>query len=312
MEKHLTDVKLKYFRIRGLTPKEFYIPDDVEKNWLTRHCPIQTAWDPITASKNTQFTPYNGEKFVMAAMCGRKKNNQKEIGCSTSHLYAMKQAIYSKTAVSRYALIVEDDVFFPFDVDFNVLAQSAPSGFGILQLFNSNQPSMKHIWEKYLRNHKTLWLRRNAASFEFWSTCAYLIDREVMKPLIDAVVYSRMPGVTEFKLVAGVTNPCTPKECCGANATDVFSNVPPCVYAPRGLQADSFLYAMTATYMLTVPLVTNGVGGNQSTFHQFHVELLHRKAFKQQRELVNEMLVGKVPPPPFAAPACTPLDTEYL
>ena len=48
----------------------------------------------------------------------------------------MRLAIYSKTAKSRYALIIEDDVFFPFDVNWNELAQSAPPGFGILQLFN--------------------------------------------------------------------------------------------------------------------------------------------------------------------------------
>ena len=31
----------------------------------------------------------------------------------------------------------------------------------------------------------------------------------------------------------------------------------------RGYQADSFLYAMTTTYMLSVPLISNGLGGNQ-------------------------------------------------
>lgn len=282
MDSHLSSVHLNHTRVRGLTPKEIFIPPDVEKNWLTRHCSTQTVW------KGEAGTGYNNEKFAMAAMCGRKKNTPKEIGCSVSHLYAMRQAIYSTTATSRYALIVEDDVFFPFNVDFNAMAQSAPADFGILQLFNSNQPSMKNIWKKYLKNHNTLWLNRNAASFEFWSTCGYLIDRVVMKPIIDAmVIVDRIPGahkyilnwvvtlnnmfyyklfvgVTEFKLVAGVTNPCTPKECCSSNATHIFNGPPPCVYAPRGFQADSFLYAMTRTYMLSFPIITNGLGEYQT------------------------------------------------
>lgn len=308
MENHLRDVGFRYFRVRGLTPKEIYVPDDVEKFWLTRWCPIQTSWN-----STGEFTSYAYQKYAMAAMCGRKKNTPKEIGCTTSHLHAMRQAIYSSTATSRYALIVEDDVFFPFDVDFNALAESAPKDFGILQLFNSNQPTMKHTWDKYIRNPSNLWMKRNAASFEYWSTCAYLIDRVVMKPVIDAVVLTdRVLGVTEFKLVAGVTNPCTPKECCTEDAPNRFNVAPPCVYAPRGYQADSYLYAMTKTYMMSLPLITNGMGGNQSTFHQFHVELLHRRAFKQQREMVNEMLLGNVATPSFAKPACEPLDADFL
>lgn len=45
-----------------------------------------------------------------------------------SHLVAMRTAIYSSTATSRYALIVEDDVQFPFDIDYEALAASAPEG----------------------------------------------------------------------------------------------------------------------------------------------------------------------------------------
>ena len=315
IERHLKEVKLPYIRVRGITPKEIYIPPDVDKTWLNRHCVLETSWNPNNASTiSPSAVPYDNHKFAMAAMCGRKKNTVKEIGCSVSHLYAMREAIYSKTAKSPYALIVEDDVFFPFDIDFNALAATAPTDFGILQLFNSNQPSMRHIYDKYRRNNNNLWLKRNAASFEFWSTCAYLINREVMRPVIDAVVLTkRVPGVMEFKLAAGVTHPCTPSQCCtDPTKPNAFQVAPPCVYAPRGYQADSFLYAMTKTYMLSFPVITNGGGGNQSTFHQFHVELLHRNAFKQQREFVNEMLSGKIPTPPSVNKACNSMDVEFL
>ena len=70
---------------------------------------------------------------------------------------------------------------------------------------------------------------------------------------------------------------------------------------------------MTKTYMLTVPLITNGAGTSQSTFHQSHVSLLHRKAFAQQRSFVNEMLDGKVALPPYVKKTgCDKLNVDKL
>ena len=71
----------------------------------------------------------------MSGLCGRgkdksgkEKNFIKELGCTTSHLLAMREAIYSTTATSRYAIIIEDDVKFPFDVDYEELTKTAPKG----------------------------------------------------------------------------------------------------------------------------------------------------------------------------------------
>jgi hypothetical protein len=227
----------------------------------------------------------------------------------------MRLAIYSKTAKSRYALIIEDDVFFPFDVNWNELAQSAPPGFGILQLFNSNGNTMQATWNKYIQSNSNLWIQRHALKFfDFWSTCAYLIDRVAMKEVIDQVAYKLPPpkigpndNFLNLKIIAGINNPCVPESCCPKGKNDHFIGVPPCTWAPRGYQADSLLYALTKTYMMTVPLITNGQGTNQSTFHQSHVGALHREAFAQQRRYINEMLIGKVKIPSFAKAACKQL-----
>ena len=69
----------------------------------------------------------------------------------------MRQAIYSTTTRSRYALILEDDVKLPFHIDFEAMTASAPAGFGILQLFNSNKVTMLHTWQQYLANKDKLW-----------------------------------------------------------------------------------------------------------------------------------------------------------
>lgn len=136
MELHLNSVGLRYKRVRGLTPQEIYIPDDIEKTWTNRWCMLQTESNIPNKNTITVSSPFYNYTHIMAAMCGRGKgrNTPKELGCTTSHLVAMREAIYSTTATSRYALIVEDDVLFPFDVDYNELAMTAPEGFGILQV----------------------------------------------------------------------------------------------------------------------------------------------------------------------------------
>ena len=313
IEKHLNEIGLKHKRIKGINPREIYIPQEVEKTWQTAWCFINGDYQVPNRKDVKEDHILYKYNYIMAAMCGRGKgkNTIKELGCLTSHLVAMRDAIYSKTATSKYALIIEDDVIFPFDIDFEELANSAPKPFGILQLFNSNKESMRHTWELY-KKKRVLWNPRSAATFDFWSTCAYLIDREVMKPIIDAVIYE-LYGWTQFKVIAGINSPCAPSECCvKTNKTLNFINAPPCVYAPRGFQADSYLYAMTTTYMISVPLIANGKGGNQSTFHQDHVEMLHKNAFRQQRQFINEMLQDKSLPPPFATPACKTLDVNEL
>jgi hypothetical protein len=114
-----------------------------------------------------------------------------------------------------------------------------------------------------------------------------------------------------FKVVAGINNPCVPYDCC-VNGSDTFIVNPPCVWAPRGYQADSFLYAMTTTYMLSVPVITNGQGGNLSTFHQDHVENFHRRSFRRQRAYINQLLSGKVTAPKFMTPACESVDVNLM
>ena len=148
MEKHLSNVGLGYHRVRANPWKEIYLPNDVSTLWSTRWCMLNTE-EPIPHRDIVRInasSPLQKYSSIMAGLCGRgkdktgkDKNTLKEIGCTTSHLLAMRDAIYSTTSNSRYAIIIEDDVKFPFDVDYEALAKSAPAGFGILQLFNSNK-----------------------------------------------------------------------------------------------------------------------------------------------------------------------------
>ena len=58
------------------------------------------------------------------------------------------------TADSPYALILEDDTQIAFETDFLALAESAPKGFGILQLVTSNDYDVKSLLKDYTRDNR--------------------------------------------------------------------------------------------------------------------------------------------------------------
>ena len=260
MDSHLSNVVMNHHRIRGLTPAEIYIPEDIEMTWRTAYCQLKTSWSPPNRKYLDGSSTYTQYSSYMSSLCGRgkNKNNLKELGCTTSHLKAIKKAVYSKSK-SRYAIIIEDDVQFPFDVDWNLLAESAPKEFQILQLFNSNEATMALTWKYYMKNHTDIWTARDPKLFDFWSTCAYLIDRIAIKPIIDSVVFD-VNGWTSFKVIAGLNmNPsCVPAECC-INGTEYenFIHKPPCAWAPKGFQAGIVCTVIHRIYSQFLLLLTH-------------------------------------------------------
>lgn len=317
---HLDQLGWLHRRIRGLSLDDIYIPGDIRSLWDQYDAKVQTT-EALIGREDPKFvTKYGNASHFLVGLVGRGKTNRlKELGCTISHLEAMRQAIYNNRSSSKYAVITEDDIFIPFDVNFEMLAESAPKDFGILQLFNSNEESMLSVWKMYRRDQSShLWVpNRVGQAASFWSTCAYLINREVMKPVIDAVI-ENVKNTYHVRIIAGIRKPCRPKisECCkhvAGTYSYEFQERPPCFIAPKGFQADSFLYTLNRTYVLTTPLITNGAGGNQSTFHQDHVESIHQAAFRQQRKLINEMISGSVARPSFANISCSdalPLQME--
>lgn len=320
LSNHLDHIGWLHRRIKGLSLDDIYIPSDVRSLWDQYDAKVQTS-EVLLDSNDPKFvTQYGNASHFLLGLVGRGKSNRlKELGCTISHLEAMRQAIYNNRSSSKYAVITEDDIYIPFDINFQKLAEAAPPDFGILQLFNSNEESMVSVWKMYRRNQEqNTWVpNRVGQAASFWSTCAYLINREILRPIIDKVIYQVKQAV-HVRIIAGIRKPCRPKlSYCCRNIPGTYSyefiEHPPCFIAPKGFQADSFLYTLNRTYVLTTPLITNGAGGNQSTFHQDHVESIHQSAFRQQRALINDMINDVVPLPPFVNKGCTsslPLQME--
>lgn len=316
---HLDEIGLPYRRVEALTTDNIYIPDNVKYDWI-QFKPKSIPDSAIPNHSNKSFwSQHQQVSHVITGLDGRpKRNGWKEIACTTSHLEAIRRAIFENKTDNKYAVIIEDDVFIPFNINFTGLVESAPKDFAFLQLFNSDPTTVQHLWKRYNSRLRVLWHKRAEGRSDFWSTCAYLINREVLRPIISKLLYvSPVSNKYHFKLLAGSISPCRPMipECCIYNSETKgydFKNEIPCVLAPKGYQADSFLYSLGTTYVITVPLITNANSWATSTIHQFHVLGIQTLAFEKQREFINEFIKDIIPMPSFVSKACTKPIIEVL
>ena len=170
MTKHLDEVfgVGKHTRFRALTMDEIYVPKDIANTWMSYNVPWTTKeYESVIPQRDritptSKFWPY---RVILSTLFGRRKTNKlKEIGCTISHLFAIYQAVHETKSSSKYALIIEDDVQFLFNIDWDALAATAPKDFGILQLFNSNKDTLTLRWDDYLAKKKKgvdfLWIEK--------------------------------------------------------------------------------------------------------------------------------------------------------
>ena len=121
----------------------------------------------------------------------------KEFSVTVTHMTAIRRAVENAEKYNNtYALILEDDVGFPFDIDFNALIASAPSDFTILQLETCNENIVKPAWEQFKKNQKeelddgnktangsSLWKKHdyNRESAWAWGLQGYILNTENAK-----------------------------------------------------------------------------------------------------------------------------------
>ncbi len=257
-------------------------------------------------------------------LCGRPRNSKRELTVTLSHLQALRTAVNSGST-SKYALILEDDMEFAFDIDFEELALSAPKDFAILQLITSNDGNLQYLWKKYWSSKgKFLWEKRDDIT-DFWCAGAYLINKDVMKPIIDRIARQvTSNGWVAMSVIAGYN--CVPDYCCerwnpdtklsnqfrssfdynNKTSYTVKSNLlnNACVRAPRGYQADHYIFELARpyAYTLSIPLFRDNKKGtgNISTVHQEKVQW-HAPAFASIVNIQKELYSGEQPLPSFVS-----------
>lgn len=95
--------------------------------------------------KGKDLTDYLDRDFSEAYMivtehCGRPRNSKREMAVTLSHLRAIKAACdNTQNANTKYALILEDDIEFPYDIDFEV--RNTATSILALVIYKSCRPS---------------------------------------------------------------------------------------------------------------------------------------------------------------------------
>jgi len=209
---------------------------------------------------------------------------------------AIYKACHSKSNSSRYALIMEDDIFIPLNIDWKQLYASAPEGWGTLQLFSMHFTKNTQNWNHYKRNPEDLWSKE-----KLWSAGAYLIDKEVMKPVISKLLTGNN-GWWKFRILANAQT-CNPQKCCvpGTNKLNPH-NTPPCV--PADVPADFFIYALAPSYSLRPPIAFLRNSAVQSDVQTKNKVQITMGPSELGKLYLNDMISGEVPFPPFVSPAC--------
>jgi GR25 family glycosyltransferase involved in LPS biosynthesis len=210
-----------------------------------------------------------------------------EIAIVCSHLSALYQAIilddseYAKS--SPYALILEDDVRFSFDVDFDDLVAQAPKGFGMIQLMMSHSDHIIEQAHMYFDHNELFGIRyRNST---VWSAQAILVNKEKIRPFImNAVRADKNTGTVGY-IIAG--------SYAFSQPNDIHNPFKPSI-ASQCIFSDMYIYSMgEPVYILNAPLV-NGAGlGLNSSSHSTHVPF-HIHGFAEI-EVIQRFLTSQTP-----------------
>lgn len=122
--------------------------------------PCETPTEPLIIDSSI----YHSSSIKINKLCIHNTNFMKEIVCTLSHIKAIIRALTSNST-NNYALIMEDDMIFPFSVDFDSFISYFPSDFGIIQLFVMNPLQQANLLQKYIEKvYHVAW-----GTF-FWST----------------------------------------------------------------------------------------------------------------------------------------------
>lgn len=317
-------------RVAAFAPEEVVVAPALADAALCQHL-TRDAFDGLVALQDAleaNASSPAGRRVFVEALCGRKKNSARELAVTLSHLLALHAALADATR--PFALVLEDDLHLYMEVDFAALLASAPPDFAVLQLATSNDHSVANLWRVFLR-HKLLWVRRKDRD-DYWCAGAYIVRKAALRPVVERI-FSQLraaidaadaaPRRFRANVVAAYPSPCFPRACCvngrlqavsdapsaaaaavgvavavaaEGNASAAEPLAPLCVRSARGLQADAFVFALApgATYMLTLPLLTNSPTGNVSTVHQRHVDW-HQAAFRRGRRIFALLRAGRVP-----------------
>lgn len=246
MERQFRVMRLKPNRVVGSTVREVYVTR--QDNFTFKFGRGKLATDPKEAKYIVDFL--HGWYDQKLKWGYDNSNTVRELSCFISHLLAIRTAVYSREC-TRYALIMEDDLYFGYIVNFKAILMTAQTDFGTLQLHTNNPVAVTNNFESWKDDMMLVWrTRRNYV--KWWSAGAYIIDKVKWKPIIDKLMYKGDDGKWHLTIIAGNKTACLPSICCRANHS--FIHELPCFAAAMGYQADAIIYEYLPSYFFRLPL----------------------------------------------------------
>jgi GR25 family glycosyltransferase involved in LPS biosynthesis len=232
------NIPIYYINLERSLNRREYMEEQFNKFNITNYKRIE-AIDGEKIKNIDSDTVDNNIKFI-----NNYKNLKKnEVGCVLSHIKAIKNAYENNL---EEVLILEDDCSLNlinfWDEDLKSLIKTVPYDWEIIQLYTINCIEDFNIKNKFI-----LYDNKKGC----WSSAAYLINRKGMKNILDYVNIDR-------------------------NTIVLGNKIKDKLYPPYGA-ADSFIYNLTKTYYITIPLfyTTNDIleSSIDSTDH------IHNKLF---------------------------------
>jgi GR25 family glycosyltransferase involved in LPS biosynthesis len=127
--------------------------------------------------KHERINAFTPETLPTIIYPSKHKASPVEIACTTSHLKAIQKGLVDG---DEWFIVIEDDIQIVFDIDFEKLIKLHPND-GIYQLMTigpeESQYKLQNLYKENILFSK--W------QFSFYSTIAYLINRNTAKKLID-------------------------------------------------------------------------------------------------------------------------------
>ena len=104
-----------------------------------------------------------------------------EFSCICSHLTAIKEGYNSG---EDYFIVCEDDIYFPFKINYDDLIKNLPENCDILQMMILDTNAYDNIYNKDFKENKNLFIKFNP-QLRFFSTGMYLISRKGAEKLLN-------------------------------------------------------------------------------------------------------------------------------
>jgi hypothetical protein len=179
-----------------------------------------------------------------------------EFACLSSHILALRMCLEKSGPDDKWFVILEDDVYLPFIIDYDKLISAAPPDTELIQTLILYGPTVKHLYE-FRKKHN---LKMIKWQYLLPSTGMYLISRKGAQKLVN-MFYDKN------------------------NSKYNFSS------SPYQIVADVLLYSSINSYASCIPLAYPYIKMG-SEIHPDHLGA-HSCAIRDIKDVIGEMVTNR-------------------